>query len=306
MDERRADQVISTASNVAPDKAPIFVRGMSRSGGTLMVTLLDAHADVAMSYELYPSLVETDPEFDLKRLATKLFKARSHRRVAYHAPTKNFATFAARSLRGGLTYKDFAALLFQLIEEGHTLAELKGRMRLVELCGLEKMKRTGKSRWGMKCDNDFETYLDFWPQACFLSMLRDGRDVLASQLNTGSFRKTPKEVAKAWQSNIRRFEQLVDRPDVITRMVRYEALTENPEPELRVICDLFDLPFDPAMLQHQELDLTIFKANHLSKQRVRSAIDTSMIGRWRRDLKSDQLADFVFVAGEDLTRHGYT
>ena len=36
---------------------PIFVRGMSRSGGTLVVTLLDAHPDVAMSYELYPNVL---------------------------------------------------------------------------------------------------------------------------------------------------------------------------------------------------------------------------------------------------------
>ena len=39
---------------------PTFVRGMSRSGGTLMATVIDAHPDVAMSYELYPQLLELD------------------------------------------------------------------------------------------------------------------------------------------------------------------------------------------------------------------------------------------------------
>ena len=39
---------------------PIFIRGLSRSGGTLMVTLLDAHPDIAMSYELYPQMLEED------------------------------------------------------------------------------------------------------------------------------------------------------------------------------------------------------------------------------------------------------
>ncbi|GFO80479.1 MAG: sulfotransferase [Methyloceanibacter sp.] len=284
---------------------PIFVRGMSRSGGTLMVTLLDAHSDVAMSYELYPSLVETTPDFDLRRLAGQIASARTHRGVAECTPTKHFATFATRSLRGGLSYKDFAALLVQLADEGQTLAELEGRMRLIELCGLEKMQRTGKRRWGMKCDNSFEDYLKFWPKACFLNMLRDGRDVLASQLNTGSFTQSPKEVARGWQATVRRFEKLVERPDVRARMVRYEALTKDPEPELRSICGLLGLPFDPSMLQHQAQDLTIFKANHLSKQRVSGAIDTTMIGRWRRDLNAAQLADFVSVAGEDLARHGY-
>ena len=35
-------------------KDPIFVKGISRSGGTLLVTLLDAHPDIAMQYEMYP------------------------------------------------------------------------------------------------------------------------------------------------------------------------------------------------------------------------------------------------------------
>ncbi|ODR97408.1 hypothetical protein AUC69_12415 [Methyloceanibacter superfactus] len=270
-----------------------------------MCTLLDAHGDIAMSYELYPALVETAPDVDLRTLAAEIASARNHKTVAECAPTAHFSTFVARSLRGGLSYQDFAHLLEQLVDEGHMLTELKGRMRLIELCGLEKMKRVGKRRWGMKCDNAFEDYLGVWPRACFLNMLRDGRDILASQLNTGSFKQSPKEVARGWQTTIRRFEQLVERPDVKAQMVRYESLTKNPEPELRSICDFLGLPFDPNMLHHQKLDLTIFKANHLSKKRVSSAIDTTMIGRWRNDLKPEQLADFVSVAGDDLTRHGY-
>jgi hypothetical protein len=279
---------------------------MSRTGGTLMCTLLDAHSDIAMSYELYPFLLETDPDHDLKNLAERLAGAGKYRQIEKFAPSTGFVTFVKRCKRGGLSFQDFAQLLVQLVDEGHTLAELNGRMRLIELCGLMKMKRVDKRRWGMKCLNDFEDYIALWPQACFLNMLRDGRDVLASQLNTGNFKQSPTEVAKGWQNTIHRFEQLIERTDVKALMVRYEALTENPEPKLRSICTFLGLSFDPAMLHHQELDLTIFKANHLSWHRVSSAIDTSMIGRWRNDLAPDQLADFVSVAGDDLARHGYT
>ena len=279
---------------------------MSRSGGTLMCTLLDAHPDIAMSYELYPFLLETDKDYDLGALAQRLCKARNNRDLEKcEPPSPVFVTFVKRCLRGGLSARDFGLLIMDLMREGGTLAEASGRMRLIELCGLEKMRRVGKRRWGMKCLNDFEAYLAVWPQACFLNMLRDGRDVLASQLNTGNFKQSPKEVARGWQNTHRRFEQLIDRGDARTRLVRYEALTENPEPELRSICELLDLPFDPAMLHHQELELTIFKANHLSGPRISRAIDTTMIGRWRKDLSSEQLADFVSVAGDDLTRHGY-
>jgi sulfotransferase family protein len=278
---------------------------MSRSGGTLMVTLLDAHSDVAMSYELYPFLLEIAPDYDLEALAKRLAKSTDKHEIDKAAPSPGFVTFVKRSLRGGLSYNDFGRLLLDFLNEGNTLAEPEGRMRLVELCGLEKMKRLGKKRWGMKCLNDFESYLAVWPRSCFLDMLRDGRDVLASQLNTGNFKHSPEEVAKGWQTTHRRFQELIDSGRARARMVRYETLASDPEPELKTICEVIGLPFDPAMLHHEELDLTIFKVNHLSGPRISRAIDTTMIGRWRKDLSADQLAEFVSVAGDDLARYGY-
>ena len=80
------------------ESEPIFVRRMSRSGGALMCTLLDAHGDIAMSYELYPALVETGSDVDLRSFAAEC------------APTAHFSTFVARSQRGGLCDHDFARL----------------------------------------------------------------------------------------------------------------------------------------------------------------------------------------------------
>jgi hypothetical protein len=157
----------------------------------------------------------------------------------------------------------------------------------------------------MKCNNAYDDYLRFWPQACFLNMLRDGRDVLASQLNTGNFRHSPRQVAKGWQTTHRRFQALVDRGNVKARVVHYERLTGNTEGELREICAFLSLEFDPAMLRHHELDLTVFKANHLSRDRLSGMVDTNRIGRWRNDLTADQLAEFFAVAGDELRRHGY-
>jgi hypothetical protein len=284
---------------------PVFVRGLSRSGGTLMCTLLDAHADIAMSYELYPNLLDTSPDADLEELATQIAKARTNKALHQVAPTKHFAIYVARCERGGLSYGDFARLLRQVVHEGHTLADMHGRMRLTELCGLEKMSRLGKRHWGMKCNNAYDDYLAIWPQAYFIDMLRDGRDVLASQLNTGSFGHTPAQVADSWRKTHRNFQALIDRGDVKARFVRYEHLTSDPEPELRAICAFLNLEFDSAMLRHHELDLTVFKTNHISRDRVASMIDTTKIGRWQADLTPDQLSEFMKVAGDDLKRHDY-
>jgi hypothetical protein len=284
---------------------PIFVRGLSRSGGTLLCTLLDAHADVAMSYELYPNLLTTGPEMDLQALAMSIAKARTNSVVNQQAPTKQFATFVIRCERSGLSRRDFADLLLRLIGEGHDLANPDGRMRLIELCALEKMQRLGKRRWGMKCNNAYADYLRLWPQACFLNVLRDGRDVLASQLHTGSFNKAPREVAEGWLHTHAVFEELVQRHDVRAQVVRYEKLTGNPEVELRIICAFLGLQFDPAMLRHNELDLTVYNASHLSRNRIIHKIDTTKIGRWKTDISAEQLSEFMAVAGDGLRRYGY-
>ena len=77
-------------------EAPIFVRGLSRSGGTLMVTILDAHPDLAMSYELYPSLLEPDGsgmDMNMRRLARGI-KGASNERLAANVPqTRGLKTF---------------------------------------------------------------------------------------------------------------------------------------------------------------------------------------------------------------------
>lgn len=283
---------------------PIFVRGMSRSGGTLMVTVLDAHPDVAMSYELYPNLLDVEAPLDLRQLAGVLEK-NSSRQLTKAVPQKSIFTFVARCERGGLTYPDVAKLVHQLADEGRDFSTIEGRLRLVELCGLEKMKRLGKSRWGMKCTGVFEAYRSYWKQPYFLNMLRDGRDVLASQLNTGSFKKSPAEVARAWVNTHTKFTDLVNNPDAHAYMVSYETLTADPEPELRKICAFLGLPFDEAILRHTEQDLTVFKASHLSGARINKSIDTSRIGRWKKDLSRAQIDEFMSAAGDALTQFGY-
>ncbi len=77
---------------------------MSRSGGTLMVTILDAHPDVAMSYELYPELLKTadpSPAF-LERLIERLEAGDKLKTVGHLDGGKDFYSFVARLPRGGI------------------------------------------------------------------------------------------------------------------------------------------------------------------------------------------------------------
>lgn len=289
-------------------RAPIFVRGMSRSGGTLMVTVLDAHPDVAMSYELYPTLLEPsklDPELDMRELATKIGQA-AQDRIALTTPrSRGLRTFLGRVRRGGIGYRRFAELIHAHIDAGMGFAALEGRMKFIETCCREKMRLTGKKHWGLKCNNRYEDYLQFWPDAFFLNMVRDGRDVLASQMNTGSFNCAPNAVAKAWVQTHRRFQDFAVKPGVRAYAVSYEQLVESPEEALRKIMAFLNLAYHPRILEFHKLDLTIFKSSHLSLEQISQPINAGQVGRWQHDLNSEQVALFEKTAGALMVELGY-
>ncbi len=285
---------------------PIFVRGMSRSGGTLMATVLDAHPDVAMSYELYPQLLELDdggPE-RLRELAEMFAAGPDLKRTAKAVEPKGLSTYFLRCARGGLDHGDLATLLREHAA-GSDFSTLEGRMRFVERCSVAKMHQQRKPRWGMKATARYEEYLELWPQAYFLWMLRDGRDILASQQNTGAFHPVPEEIARSWVSHQTRFRELVADPHVRAYEVRYERLVHDPEPEIRGICEFLDLPFDEHMLAFHSAHLTVFSASHLSMDRITKPIDDSRVGRWRSDLSPEDLERFQTAAGDGLMALGY-
>ncbi len=287
--------------------SPIFVRGLSRSGGTLLVTILDAHPDIAMSYELYPNLLlsETGEQMDLHQLLDTLSQSRNMKAASKKIEDRNLQIFLNRCPRGGLDNKDVAELLQKHIEEGQNFLNLEGQMRFIERCCLAKMQAIGKSRWGLKCLNQFEDYAALFPQAYFLNIIRDGRDVLASQLNTGSFKNTPKQVGEAWSNTHLRFRSLVQKSIIKGYEVFYEKLAQEPEQEIQNICEFLDISFDQSMLNFYKKDLDIYKTNHLSMNRISKPIDTAKIGRWKKELNEEHLKGFYSTAKAAMSVFGY-
>jgi hypothetical protein len=51
--------------------------------------------------------------------------------------------------------------------------------------------------------------------------------------------------------------------------------------------------------------LTVFKASHLSKKRVKQGVDATKVGRWRNDLSDQQLDEFMVAAGPAMSHFGY-
>lgn len=272
-----------------------------------MVTVLDAHPDIAMSYELYPTLLKPlmsgrlSPQ-DFKEMLLETIQGREMKALPENKMVK---TFIDRCPRGGISKPDLLSVLDDYCSEGYSFQTIGECLRFIEKCAVMKMVREGKKRWGLKCNSAFDAYLDLWPKACFLNMVRDGRDVLASQMNTGAFNPSPADLGISWSKVHKKFRKLVNDPSVNAFEVFYEELVVNPEDTLKVLCRSLGVNYHENMLNYHENDLTIFDASHLSMERIKKSIDASKIGRWKEELASEQLEGFMSTAGQMMKNLGY-
>jgi hypothetical protein len=206
---------------------------------------------------------------------------------------------------------------FAEIEEFDLRAGLRAFYRLYA-------ERRGKPRWGDKTP----IYLQLMdrihallPEARFVHLIRDGRDVAVS------IREEPFAPAKHiptlaayWRDEVSGGRKL--GASVPYMEIRYENLVERPEPELRRICELVEMPYDAAMLEYHRTargrldELAAFTAaergfDRAKDERLRAHRFTSnpprgdRIGRWRDELTEDEARSFESVAGDLLGELGY-
>jgi hypothetical protein len=105
--------------------------------------------------------------------------------------------------------------------------------------------------------------------------------------------------------------------------VRYEDLVSDPEPELRRICELVELPFDDRMLTYYEHideriaietppeevapDGRVVGTEERLKimENLKRPPDPSRIDRWRTDMAASERERFEAIAGPRLQELGY-
>jgi len=273
-----------------------------------MATILDAHPGVAMCYEIYEHLIA--PTEEMPDLLDRIVRELHHpprRASAAFSFSPQVRTFMIRAERGGATRESIRAIFDAHIAASRTLDSIDDRLRIVGALGHEKAHRAAKRTWGVKIATTYEDAARFFPEGKFLFMLRDGRDVAASRMRVGDFAQTIEQVAHGWRTQLRRFTRFLEGHGTRARLVRYEQLVTEPAAELRSLLSFLELPWSDKVLEHNRQSLSIFTSptGHLSGEQVKAPINTSSIGRFRRDLTGEQVRAFEQVAGDELERCGY-
>jgi hypothetical protein len=278
-----------------------FVVGMNRSGTTLLRMMLDAHPQLTIPPETHfvPALIKACRE---------------------PGATPEDALAAMKSAR---EWGDF----------GFGDEEMLGRLRATKMRPGQAvrtfyeayMEQQGKPRWGEKTP----TYVQRMPlieralpEARFVHVIRDGRDVALSVLDRTVRDLTAADVARRWQKKITKARK--DAPRLRHYMeLRYEDVILDTEPVLQRVCDFIKLDFDPAMLHYHERSSERLqemarplpsdgRAQHLSVERrmATHAMTTKppsadRVARWRTQMSAEDRAAFEAVAGELLDELGY-
>ncbi|HWL46150.1 MAG TPA: sulfotransferase [Sphingomonadaceae bacterium] len=238
--------------------SPVFLVGAERSGTTLLRLMLDGHPDIAFMSE---------SEFLVDAIDGN---GRFPEPAAFEAHLAGDRVFR----RSGLTLTpglDFRAQADDFLEQ--------------------RRARKGAGLVGATVHRDFDRLLLIWPNARFIHLVRDGRDVGLSTIPMG------------WSGNIYSgIRRWVDVETIWDRLedelpadrhitVRYEALAHDAEAELRTICAFLGEDFREGMLA-------------IDQRSTYSAPHSKSIGKHRRADPVD-VGAAESIAGRWLTKYGY-
>jgi len=273
---------------------PFFIIGSERSGTTLLMAVLGHHSRIAV-----PEVTWYYPRF----------RAYQHTYGDLSQPGA-FRTLVSEMVHGLKTpYFGLPWNPKTIVDE--VLAETKAPEFREAFRGIiDRFARdVGKARWGEKTPHNLyyvREILEDFPQAKFLHLTRDGRDVAVEQLRSAFGPTNIHAAAKIWkrtQDALERAREIVP-PDQWLE-VRYETLAAEPEAEIRRSLEFLGEPFEESVLDFHRGDIAQRRAQTRDHRPLGEPISPKHVGIYRRYLSVWEQEAFAGVAGDELRAAGY-
>jgi hypothetical protein len=240
-------------------ESPLILVGSTRSGTTLLRLMLDSHPQIAFLSEF---------DYAFYRLGDPT-----------HWPDP-------ASFRDDLVNHPF------FIADGYTVDPALGTREQIDHVVRQKRDRDGKPLVGVTIHHDFDRALRVWPDARFIHLFRDGRDVARSIVQMGWAGNVYRGVDE-WITAETRWVELARRLPAGRRIdVRYEDLVSRPEATLAALCDFIGVPYDPAMLSYPE-------------RSTYGPPTAALAHQWRTKLAPREVAQVEARIAEMLVERGY-
>lgn len=239
---------------------PTFLVGALRSGTTLLRLMLDHHPAICWFGEFDYAVEFAD------RAGTPVSVSQ------YVACLETHRTFRSSAFTIDPTL-DVKALLRSFVEQAR--------------------QRSRKPIVGATVHRHYRRLLEIWPDARFIHIVRDPRDVADSWVRMG-WAASPWSGASGWLTAEDEWDRVAVRLTPERRLeVRYEDLIAACTETLSRVCEIVGTTFHPAMLEYAR-DSTYDLPN------------PSLLGQWRSRLSERQIRLVETRVGRRLADRGYS
>ena len=284
---------------------PVFILGNPRSGTSLFRIMLNAHPEIVAPPECgfaqwwlpkYSNWTEEDLKSDrLYRFLEDLFD--STKIETWLLKKENVKNLIIS--KKPQTYGDLVSCVY--LSYGKSQEEIK-----------------------IICDknNYYINYLDelpkIWPQAKFIHLIRDGRDVACSykdlqNLDTKSKYRpnlptSIEVIAEEWVNNNNVIHNLNNKYPNRYFILKFEDLILNPTQILQDVCGFLDLKFsDQMLIYYKSQDNNKLEPEETMdwKRKTREKPDVHRVNRYKNVLSREEIKIFNSIASANLKFYGY-
>lgn len=272
--------------------APFFIIGSKRGGTTLLRLMLNKNSNIIVPPESH-FFIPLLKKFTPKQLLSKEELVIAGNIIKYHP---RFVTW-------NITENRFEELLGSLQTPG-SLSDL------ISVLFEEKTKEGGKERWGEKTPEYIDIIPEIsalFPNAFFIALLRDGRDVNISLKQRGWEGWSIYQRALYWQRCARNM-QFLKQSGINALFIKYEELVQNPASTLKQITGFLDTPYEDQMMNFTEdykKNITTTEIATGVHTKLKRLPELSDIYKWKNSLSNNEIWKFESVCYEELLQSGY-
>lgn len=274
--------------------APIFIVGAPRSGTTLLQYMLRSHPNISLPTG------ESHFFIPFQRAAASFgdLSVRANMQRCLEEAWRRRGEFLETDFHG-LRF-DVEALADRLLREGRTtVAEVIRGLYEANAAG------EGKGRWGEKTPYYIlhtDLIRQMFPDAVFVHVIRDGRDVALSMLerryDLGIH--NIRDAAETWAKYVRAgLDAERHLGPGRWRTLKYESLLREPKATVSRLCGFLGEPFSEAVIDFR-------KAGETGKTPLlQKPLQQTNLEKWRTRMSAWQRAMFEHVAGDTMRAVGY-
>lgn len=272
---------------------PLFIVGCFRSGTTLLRLILNANSRITISDEAryIPRYINsgrkraTYNKSEVRALCEKIIRQLKRQRWA---AVPDISVLLDYFPNGSLSYNE-----------------------IVETINSFPHKVPSDGYWG---DNT-PMYIEHWeqlkdqfPDARFINMVRDPRDVIASTKSIAfNFGFSTYTAARIWEYRLRCSVAMREQlPSADYFEVRYEELVREPERIVSELCEFLGVEYEADMLRFNEsIDAAALAEVQPHHKKVLQGITDKSVGAYRSGLSPRQLSLIERVTETLMVKNGY-